>query len=288
MLPSHPMTFRHVYRELPVAPPLRPFVECYWYAVSAAGPGFRPMELLVPDLKVELILNAGARYGWAAGPDAAVRPSARFTCIGMRGRSIGVQQLGRLDHFGIRLRPGGAAALLGVPMAELTQTCVPLGALWGAAGGDLEDRLLEAASVPDRVRAADRFLLARLARAPGSDEAALARSCVGELLRSVGAAAIGRVARDHGLGYKRLERVFLRQVGLTPKHVARIARLQHALGSARPSVPLADLALQAGYADQAHLTRDFAQLIGRSPRAFFEERFAVFETMKASGAIGRR
>jgi AraC-like DNA-binding protein len=134
--------------------------------------------------------------------------------------SRGIRQLGRLDHFGIRLRPGGAAAVLG--------------------------------------------------------------------LRSDGAAPIAGVARAHGLGYKRLERIFLRQVGLTPKHVARIARLQRALGAASPPVALADLAARAGYADQAHLTRDFAQPIGLPPGAFFAERFAVYETMKASGAIGRR
>jgi transcriptional regulator GlxA family with amidase domain len=107
-------------------------------------------------------------------------------------------------------------------------------------------------------------------------------------VRSDGAAPIASVARAQGLGSTRLERIFLRQVGLTPKHVARIARLQRALGAASPPVALADLAGRAGYADQAHLTRDFAQLIGRPPGAFFAERFAVYETMKASGAIGLR
>jgi AraC-like DNA-binding protein len=279
-------TPRHVYREYLPAAELGPYVECYWHAVSDGPPGFRAVEPLIPDLKVELIFNAGDRYGWAPEPNAAAELSPAFTCIGMRATALGITQAGKLDHFAIRMRPAGLAAFSALPLFELTQRCIDVRELWGVATSELTARLGEARNVRERIAAADRFLAARLrARI---DAGALARRCAETMQRSE-AMMIGDIAERHGVGYKRLERAFLRDVGLTPKHFAKVARLQRALKFAiAPSVNLATAALESGYADQAHMTRDFKQLVGRAPRAFLAEQFAVFETMRASGSIGLR
>ena len=66
------------------------------------------------------------------------------------------------------------------------------------------------------------------------------------------------------MSYKRLERVFARDVGLSPKHFARVARVQRALElrTLRPGVALAALAVHSGYADQAHFSREFSSQRG--------------------------
>jgi AraC-like DNA-binding protein len=283
---SDPPVPRHAYREYLPTAELRPYVECYWHAVSDGPPGFRAVEPLIPDLKVELIFNAGDRYAWAPVPNAAAELSPIFTCIGMRATALGITQAGQLDHFAIRMRPAGLAAFGAVPLFELTQRCLDVRELWGAGTNELTARLGEAKNVRQRIAAADRFFTARLRERAGAGT--LARSCAEAMQRSK-AMTIGDIADRHGVGYKRLERAFLRDVGLTPKHFAKVARLQRALKLAvAPSVNLATAALESGYADQAHMTRDFKQLAGRAPRAFLAERFAVFETMRASGSIGLR
>jgi AraC-like DNA-binding protein len=277
----------HSYREYLPAPALRPYVECYWHAVSEGPPGFRAVEPLIPDLKIELIFNAGDRYAWTPGPGRPAELSPVFTCIGMRATALGITQAGKLDHFAIRMRPAGLAAFEPPPLLELTQRCIDVRDLWGPVTKELETRLGEARGVRERIAAADRFLLARL-RSP-VDGGALARSCAEAMQRASEVMTIADVARSHSVNYKRLERAFLRDVGLTPKHFAKVMRLQRALKLAiSPSVNLAAAALDSGYADQAHMTRDFKSLVGRSPRAFLAERFAVFETMRASGSIGLR
>jgi AraC-like DNA-binding protein len=275
----------HAYREFLPAPALRPYVECYWHALSEGSPGFRAVEPLIPDLKVELIFNAGNRYAWAPGPGSAAQISPVFTCIGMRATALGISQAGKLDHFAIRMRPAGLAAFHAVSLAELTQRCIDVRDLWGPSTHELEARLGEAKNVRERIAAADRFLLARLR---GIEAVTLARSCAEVMQRPGEATTIADVARRHSVDYKRLERAFLRDVGLTPKHFAKVARLQRALKLAISGTNLATVALDSGYADQAHMTRDFKSLIGRAPRAFLAERFAVFETMRASGSIGLR
>ena len=268
----------HRYRELAPAAVLRPFVECYWRATSHGLPAFRPTELLVPDLRVEMIFNPGEPWRWSG------QPAAVMTCIGMRGRALAIQQPGRLDHFAVRFRPGGLAAFSGVPLAELTGRCWDAHSIWPNAD-ELAERLHEAVSDAERVQLTDAWLCSRMLSA--RDDLRCALHAAHELSRSHGHMPIAVLAERHGLHYKRLERLFARRIGLSPKHFARVARLQHVLelSTTRPRPSLSELAANGGYSDQAHFNRDFRALIGRSPRAFFAERFAVFETMARSGSL---
>jgi len=94
--------------------------------------------------------------------------------------------------------------------------------------------------------------------------AQLARHAARLLSASHGGLSIERLAASHGVSYKRLERVFARDVGLSPKHFARVARVQRALElrTLRPGVALAALAVHSGYADQAHFSREFSSQRG--------------------------
>jgi hypothetical protein len=85
----------HAYREFLPAPALRPYVECYWHALSDGPPGFRAVEPLVPDLKIELIFNAGDRYAWERHSGSPAELSPVFTCIGMRATALGITQTGK-------------------------------------------------------------------------------------------------------------------------------------------------------------------------------------------------
>jgi transcriptional regulator GlxA family with amidase domain len=80
---------------------------------------------------------------------------------------------------------------------------------------------------------------------------------------------IDDVARALGWSRRRLERTFARELGIRPKLFARIARLNAVLAGldAAERASAVDVALAAGYFDQAHLLRDFRRLAGRTPRA---------------------
>ncbi|MFM9628763.1 MULTISPECIES: helix-turn-helix domain-containing protein [Streptomyces] len=153
---------------------------------------------------------------------------------------------------GLRLYPGTAPALLGVPAHELRDRRVELTDLWPAA----EVRRLRAG-----VEAATR-------PATALEELALERTTPPDagLRRLVTALATGRpiaaTADELGLGVRQLHRRSLHAFGYGPKTLARILRLQRALALARRGVPYTDTAARAGYADQAHLARDVRELSG--------------------------
>ena len=158
---------------------------------------------------------------------------------------------------GVRLHPGAAAAALGVPADELRDRRVALEDLWGRAGREAAER---AGDDPVALAAA---LRARFQRAaPDPRVVAVAR----RLARAPGT-PVPALAATVGLGDRQLRRRFTAAVGYGPKTFARVARFHRALALLRAGEPTAAAAFAAGYADQAHMTREMRALGGRTPVA---------------------
>jgi AraC-like DNA-binding protein len=147
--------------------------------------------------------------------------------------------------FGVRFRVGAAGVALGLPAAELRDVSLPLADVWGAAA--------------DRIEARDAHELAAAVRRRGAAD---------PLVR---AAATGTPRERLGIGDRQLRRRFLDAVGYGPKTLERILRFQRFLRLAQDDTDLARLALDAGYADQAHLTRECTRLAGLPPAQLLAE-----------------
>ena len=163
----------------------------------------------------------------------------------------------------LRLRPGRTRRLLGVPVQELVNRAVPITHLWGATGRRLQDRLADA---EDPVA-----LLTQAITTPAADAADEPRLLTAAMQAlSPGAGHPGRlstVAGHLGISERHLRTIFTREIGLSPKHFARIARLRHVLARAGTE-QWATVADDAGFFDQSHMITDFRTLMGVSPAAF--------------------
>lgn len=184
------------------------------------------------------------------------------------GRQAGIQ---------IGLSPLGARSLLGTPAGELAGEVLPGGELLAGAD-ELRERLVDAAGWPERFRLVEEFLLRRLHPRPagGAEVARVWR----RLHETGGTARIEDLADEVGWSSRYLRRRFREEVGLTPKTAGRVirfdrarTRLRHRIGTGcEPD--LAAVAYGCGYADQAHLTREFRALTGLSPRRYLADEFA--------------
>ena len=194
--------------------------------------------LVLPDGYMDLLWTQGRLL--IAGPDTrAFRPGP-----GLGG-----------PWAGVRFRPGAGPALLGVPAHELRVRRVELADLW--PGGDARRLTERIDAAPDPAAALEELALRLAAAAPPEDP--LVRAVAAALAAGRGVAA---TAEAVGLGARQLHRRSLAAFGYGPKTLARILRLQRALGLARSGVPLAETAARTGYADQAHLARDVRELAG--------------------------
>jgi methylphosphotriester-DNA--protein-cysteine methyltransferase len=229
------------YRE--IAPPagLTAVVACTWEQT----PREDRLQRIVPDACIDLIWLAGRRLV-IAGPDTSPRDAA--LAAGSRTSAI-------------RIRPGAAGAVLGVPASELRDREVAATEVWGAAAARLQEALAAAAhderpallcaAVSARGAAPDRLVLAatRLLTRPG--------------------ARVEEVAAELGVSARTLHRRTLAAVGYRPKMLARVVRLRRLMTLQEPS--LAQRAYAAGYASQAHMTEEVRRLTGVTPVRFLKD-----------------
>lgn len=216
-------------------------VACTWEQDTAIGHEQR----VVPDACVDLIWS-GEELS-IAGPDT----KARVVALAPGTRLVG-----------LRLRPGAAGAVLGLPASELCDV--------SPSADDVLGRDAAAALLEQLAAGADPHAL--LLRAVQSRGACEPDSLVQAAIVALGRprARVAPVAAELGVSARQLQRRLSDAVGYGPKMLARVLRLRR-LQLLAPA-PLVELALDAGYTDQAHMTAEVTRLAGISPVRFLKDR----------------
>jgi AraC-like DNA-binding protein len=234
------------YEEFAPPPVLRPFVERFWVHLIDGPPPPEGRRLL-PDGRINLV--------WVAGTGVMVAgPQTRY------GEPL---DLPRILAFGASFHPGAAAPLLRTPAAAFVDDHVALDAVDPGLAARLDERLGEA---PDRRAAVAAFadeLTRKLAGAEAPDP--IVRGAVGVLDHA--GATVADASERVSVSERELERRFADHVGYAPKTLQRVLRFDRFLKRiADPAVGLAGAAALAGYADQAHLSRETRRLADLTPR----------------------
>jgi AraC-like DNA-binding protein len=219
---------------------------------------------LLPDTGMTL----GLRYGGAAtelNVSDARLPDASLSGLRRQARVMRTSAGGGIVIA--RFRETGAAHFFTEPLHELFGTTLDLESLIPASElARIRQQLAEAPSDAARIALVDRYLVER--RRLHEPDRLVAAAIAAQRQRH-GTLRIEALARRVGLGRDRLEKRFRAAVGTTPKHHASLLRLRRALELQRLGHDLSVVALEAGYFDQSHLTREFRRLVGSSPQRFF-------------------
>ena len=173
------------------------------------------------------------------------------------GRQLGIQ---------VRLDPLGAFSLLGVPLHELGNRVVKLDELLGADAERWAGQLCDARGWQDRFAVLDALLAGRMATGP---EPSAELAWAWRRMQSAGGAVrVSDLAVGAGCSHRHLVGLFPEQIGATPKTAARVLRYVRAARLlARGDLGPAQVAALCGYADQSHLTREYAVFAGTTPGA---------------------
>jgi AraC-like DNA-binding protein len=243
------------YRELAPPAEIAPHVACLWVRdpQSAAR-----LHRIVPDACADIVWITGKRLhvaGPATGPVMSTVPAG--------GSAVG-----------IRFRVGAAGSALGVSARDLLDGSFTLDEVWGRAGAELAERL-DAARTPEAAAGVLTRALARRLPPPDAIDPIVRAAALGAARPRAPVEALGA---SLGIGERQLRRRFHDAIGYGPKTLQRVLRFQRFLALAQPSAAgagraggvapdLARLAFEAGYADQAHLTRECRRLAGLPPAA---------------------
>ncbi|MHB8692818.1 MAG: helix-turn-helix domain-containing protein [Solirubrobacteraceae bacterium] len=245
----------------PADPRLRPLLQRDPLAFSRSGAeAARWLEPPRPVVTIMIDLEGGLFADGVRMPDAWVG--------GLGESCTEVTVAGAYSCLDLKLTPLGAYRLLGgIPLGELGGQPVAVSELFGRDGSAVVDRIRDASSWERRFQLTEAFLLARADDGPAP--APFVEWAWRRIVSSRGRVRVGELAAEIGCSRRHLQAKFTEQVGVSPKTAIRLTRFQHVCSALRDAPGRwAELAAEAGYADQPHFNRDFRELAGTTPTEF--------------------
>lgn len=255
------------YDEWVPGPGLKGIVTAYWRVAGDASNV--PSPAILPDGHIELVFNLGDRVELEGPAYTGDQPDRAV--VGLLSRAVRMKYGARVHTFGIRFHPARGAGFLGKTAPALTDKLIPLGQVCSRL-----DRILTPlfAENPDMEAEAgrsalDRVLVEHLLLALSADETVV--TLVDRLNQSETPTLVSQIARELGLSSRQLQRRFVAAVGVPPKHFVRVLRFARVwqLATMSPLETWAELAAAHGYADQAHMVREFRAFGAEPPTHLF-------------------
>jgi AraC-like DNA-binding protein len=264
------------YSEVTVHPELTVYVRLIWMLEVDDAAAFGSHEQILPDGVVEFVIHYGTPFAMRFRGGKFSRQPQSFA-ISLTRRFVDITPSGRSGFVAVRFHPWGAYHFFDVPVAELSDQMSPIEFMYGQDALRLEDQVNAAVNALQRARLVQQFLLERLRRHQKE-------RCDG-LVRAVwargGTTRVATLCRELGVTERGLQRTFAKTVGMSPKHAARLSRFLRACRLMRQGGwrSLTEVAIVAGYYDQAHCIAEFKSFSGMTPRSFLAaEQIAFSET----------
>src|SRR5215472_7505784 len=257
-----------IYRLRVPGPPLSYFVENLWF--------YRDLDLghtrekLLPDASMELIIDLGEGPKKLYDRDQQTRHANYNRCwiSGMQRKYIVIGAETGSSMMGVHFRTGGAAPFFGFPISELSGEVVELDLIWKREILALRDQLLETPSIDGKFDLLQAYLVRKAQSRLEPDRTVSAALAA---LGSWPVVGLRDLSSHLGMSHKQLLARFDCRVGLTPKFTSRLIRFRRTLNAiceVPPSPDWADLAVDCGYYDQAHLIHEFQEFGSMTPAEY--------------------
>jgi AraC-like DNA-binding protein len=242
------------YRERPVHPSLRQHFARVWFHTVPRGATSR--SAVVPDGCTDLVWCKGAVH--VAGPDRRVKIETVPP-----GTTV----------VGLRFQPGAALTWLRTPVSEIVDARAPLECFWGADARRATERICSAENPDDVAQQLELSLKHWLPSAASAEEVPRTIFRVVSSRRDYSIRVTSQLSDSLGLSERTLRRRCYEAFGYGPKTLDRILRFQRflRLARARGMGGTSDLAIDTGYSDQSHLTREARDLAGMTPSNIREQ-----------------
>lgn len=251
-------------------PDLDAIVKCHWI-LEVPDDMEAPKQRVIADGCIEMcfILGDDVRR-FTSETDYIIQPRAMV--FGQITKPCYVQPTGYVNTFAVRFYPYGFANFITRPIRELADKETPLTSLFEEQSVRvLEQKIIEAPSTRSRIELVENFLLGKL-----KDQSIIeniVKSTIDALSQTKGNMSINSILKDDLSKRRNLERKFSKQVGISPKQLGKIIRLQAALKLIlnNKGEKLTQIAYESEYYDQAHFIKDFKEFTGTNPKEYLSD-----------------
>ena len=231
------------------------FIKCFWSLEVPALPDAEKQRI-VPDGCMEMIFHYGDLFRQYL-PDGSFIIQPKCFVFGQITNLLEIEPTGNTVILAARFHPDGFIPFTSYPLYEMENKAVPLNILFGNEGIELEQQVLKDIGNEERIKYIEEFLIKKLHTAETID--LLTKSSIEVLLKSRGQLSMNDLAEQLNISRRQLERKFSSAIGMSPKQLAKIIRLQATLQMLQQKqfTSLTSLAYENGYFDQTHFIKDF-------------------------------
>lgn len=248
---------------------LAAFVKCYW-SLTAPKEIEPTKQRILPDGCMEMIFHYGDAYlQYLENGIAIIQP--KCFVFGQITSPLDIAPTGITEIFSVRFYPEAFTPFTDVAMGTMHNRAVPLATLFGNDGLDLEQEMLLSATTEERIKTVEAFLSKILASGKFIDR--IAQSSVALIFELNGQLPINELSQQLQINRRQLERKFSAVIGLSPKQLSKIIRLQTTLKMllSKQFTNLTTIAYENDFYDQAHFINDFKEFTGLSPKEFYAD-----------------
>ncbi|MBO3697168.1 AraC family transcriptional regulator [Roseivirga sp. E12] len=247
-------------------PDLSALVKFYWTLEVPYDPNNQKQKI-IPDGCIEMTFNLEDKIKrYITEDEYIVHPQSMI--MGQRTKSYFIEPLGNVKSFAICFYPYGFANFVSTPLEDLVDIETPIESLFGESDAkELEQNIIQASSTAERIAVIEAFLLKKLNQNTTIQN--IVKTTVDTLVSTNGSASITQIMNGDLSKRRQLERYFKKEIGISPKQLGRVLRLQTALNLLLNSDKnLTSIAYESEYFDQTHFIKDFKEFTGITPKEF--------------------
>lgn len=251
-------------------PDLSSLVKFYWTLEVPFDPN-NEKQKIIPDGCIEMTFNfRDPIKKYTSETEYVIHPNCMV--MGQRTNSFYIEPTGDVESFAVCFYPFGFASFVQEPLENLVDKEVTLASLFGAAQAEkLEQNISDAQSTEERIGIVEAFLFERLNETVIVDD--LITETVDALTETNGRDSIRSIVQNDAAQRRKLERKFKKHIGISPKQLGRIIRLQTALRLIlSEDQNLTSIAYESDYFDQSHFIKDFKEFIGSTPKQMLNQK----------------
>jgi AraC-like DNA-binding protein len=248
-------------------PDLASLVKFYW-TLEVPYDVHNQKQLIIPDGCIEMTFNLGEQIRRYISDTAYIfNPNAMV--MGQRTKSYYIEPTGNVDTIAICFYPHGFANFANIPLEKLVDKETPIQEIFDESQANaLVQEIFSATTTEHRIEIIETFLLDKLYQE--STIESIVKTTVETLLSTKGSVAINAILNDQSSKRRQLERYFKKQIGISPKQLGKVIRLQATLQMMvnQESETLTEIAYENDYFDQNHFIKDFKEFVGITPKEF--------------------
>lgn len=258
------------YKTFQPHPHLGSLIKCYWTLEVPAQEDYQK-QLIIPDGCLEMIFILGDDVKRYTSKSKFILQPCEMV-LGQITKPFYIQPTGYVNTFAVRFYPYGFANFVSMPITELANKETPLALLFGKKQSlELTKKIKQTKDTKKRIKIIETFLLKKLQDKDTIDN--IVKSTIDTMLLTKGSTSIRSILKNDLSKRRKIERSFLKKVGISPKKLGKVIRLQAVLKMLlnRRSENLTKVAYDNAYFDQAHFTKDFKEFTGTTPKEFLHD-----------------